>query len=306
MRPFDDALSTEQSMAGCFLCKKESTRTIWKERAYEGRLCSCGMVYAEPSPPPGAIDVTREAHPPEFYSYSAGYKAEWMARHCPPGRLLEVGCGDGFFLEAARARGYEVFGLEPHPDRARRVREWLGVDVHRGLLEDGDLPIKGFDVVYHCDMLAHFPDPIRCLRLMASTLREGGVLCLEVGILGGISTFWYRLIGEIGLGPHRWLYSRQALDALFRRADLAVAHVQCFGLGPYVLLDKLGRTAVAAAFRLASLVPPLRARMSREEVDRLHARFLCFVHYRVGLLAPAVGPLKLLIVARPRGHAART
>ena len=304
MRPFDDG-PTYRSMAGCFLCKKESTRAIWRERAYEGRLCSCGMVYTEPIPAPGAIDFTQDPHPPGFYADSADYKAAWLARHCPPGRLLEVGCGDGFFLEAVRAHGYEVSGLELHPDRARRLRTRLGIDVYQGRLEDADLPQGWFDVVYHCDMLPHFPDPIHCLRRMGSTLRDGGVLCLEVGVLGGISPFWYRLIGEVGLGPHRWLYSEQALDTLFRQADLAVEHVRCFGLAPYVLLDKMGRLAEAAAFRLLSLPAPRPARKSRETVERLHSRFLSFLHYRVGTVVPRIGPLKLLVVARPRTYAAR-
>jgi SAM-dependent methyltransferase len=287
-------------MAECFLCKKESDRTVWKERAYEGRLCSCGMLYTNPSPQPGAIDFTNDPHPQEFYACSADYKAEWIARHCPQGRLLEVGCGDGFLLEAARKRGYQVFGLEPHADRARRVREQLGIDAQQDFLEDDRLPKKYFDVVYHCDMLAHFPDPIRCLRLMSSTLRDDGVLCFEVGILGGISTIWYRLIGEIGLGPHLWLYSERALKELFAQSGLVVQHAQCFGLGPYAVLHKLTRLFEAVAFRLLSALPRLGGRVSRKSIARLHEKFLYLLHYKVGAFAPRIGPLKLLVVARPK------
>jgi SAM-dependent methyltransferase len=293
-------------MAECFLCKKESNRTVWRERMYEGRLCSCGMLYTAPSPPPGAIDFTRDPHPCEFYAYSAAYKAEWIARHCPRGRLLEVGCGEGFLLEAARARGYQVFGLEPHAERARRVKEQLGIAVQESFIEDAGLLKEDFDVVYHCDMLAHFPDPIRCLRLMASSLRDGGVLCFEVGVLGAISPFWYRLIGEIGLGPHLWLYSEQALESLFAQAGLAVQHVQVFGLGPYVFVNKVAGLLEAVAFRLLSALPGVGARFSRQRLNRLHERLLFFLHYRVGAFAPRIGPLKLLVVARPEESVARS
>ena len=290
-------------MAECFLCKKESDRTVWRERAYEGRLCSCGMLYTHPSPPPGAIDFTNDPHPQDFYSCSANYKAEWIARHCPQGKLLEVGCGDGFLLEAARARGYRVFGLEPHADRARRVREQLGIDVQQDFLEDDRLPEKDFDVIYHCDMLAHFPDPIKCLSLMSSALRDGGVLCFEVGILGGISATWYRLIGEIGLGPHRWLYSERALEELFAQSGLAVQQIQYFSLGPYVLLHKLTRLLEAVVFRLLAALPWLDGRETRKSFARLHEKFLYLLHYKVGAFAPRVGPLKLLVVARPKPNA---
>ena len=294
-------------MAECFLCKKESDRTVWRERAYEGRLCSCGMLYTHPSPPPGAIDFTKDPHPQDFYSCSANYKAEWIARHCPQGKLLEVGCGDGFLLEAARARGYQVFGLEPDADRARRVREQLGIDVQQDFLEDDRLPEKDFDVIYHCDMLAHFPDPIKCLSLMSSALRDGGVLCFEVGILGGISATWYRLIGEIGLGPHRWLYSERALEELFAQSGLAVQQIQYFSLGPYVLLHKLTRLLEAVVFRLLAALAVAGARGSRENLSLVCTKNSCtLLHYKVGAFAPRVGPLKLLVVARPKENAAQS
>jgi SAM-dependent methyltransferase len=286
-------------MAECFLCKKESERTVWRERAYEGRLCSCGMVYTTPSPPPGSIDFTNDPHPRDFYACSADYKAAWIARHCPRGRLLEIGCGEGFLLDAARRRGYEVFGMEPHAGRARLVKEGLGITVQESFIEEARLLKKEFDVIYHCDMLAHFPDPIGCLRLMASALRDGGVLCIEVGVLGAVSPLWYRLIGEIGLGPHLWLYSEQALRSLFAQAGLTVQHVQCFGLGPYVVMNKVAGLIEAAAFRLLSALRVPGAWLSRTKVNRLHSKMLSFIHYRIGAVTPRVGPLKLLVVARP-------
>jgi SAM-dependent methyltransferase len=150
-------------------------------------LCHCGMVYTNPKPVPGSIDYTEDNHPETFYSFPADFKASWMARYCPPGRLLEVGSGHGSLLAACRARGYEVSGLEPHPSRARYVEETLGIKVEQAFLEENRLPPGSFDIVSHCDMLAHFPDPVVSLHRMSALLRPGGVLFLEVGILGGIS-----------------------------------------------------------------------------------------------------------------------
>jgi hypothetical protein len=138
---------------------------------------------------------------------------------------------------------------------------------------------------------------------MSSALREGGVLYFEVGVLGGISTFWYAAIGQIGLGPHLWLYSEQALESLFAQAGLIVQRVQYFGLSPYVILNKACGLVEAAAFRLLSAIPGLDPKIPRKKIDVLHERFLCFLHYRVGALAPRIGPLKLLVVARPEENA---
>jgi hypothetical protein len=107
-----DHCSSEASR--CFLCDEVSNRIIWRENGHEGRLCRCGMLYTNQATMRMPADPTLDNHAPEFYSLPAQLKANWIARYCPPGRLLEIGCGDGFFLAAARKCGYEVWGIEPN------------------------------------------------------------------------------------------------------------------------------------------------------------------------------------------------
>jgi SAM-dependent methyltransferase len=289
-----------ETLSGCFLCQKASAQVVWREMGYEGRLCACGLVYTHPKPPPGAIDYTIDHHPAAFYAFPAAFKARWLADRCPQGRLLEVGCGEGFFLSAARRLGYEVVGLEPHAGRAQRVREQFHIEVMESFLENHSLPAKSFDVVYHCDLLAHFPDPLGALHAMSNLLRPRGVLCFEVGILGGISPRWYPLVGRLGLGYHLWLYSEPAVSALLTQAGLRIESLQRFGLGPRVVVGK-------AKAWLRSLPVPARVQRSQADADlqttRAHGSlegwWPNFLRYRVGALAPCLGPLTLLIVARP-------
>jgi len=261
---------------------------------YQGRRCSCGMVYTHPQPAPGSIDCTIDHHPVEFYAGSAAFKARWVAARCPPGRLLEVGCGEGFFLMEARARGYDVVGLDAHLGRARHVSETLQIEVESCRLEDSRLPPASFDVVYHCDLLAHFSDPIAALHLMARLLRPDGVLCFEVGILGGISPIWYRFTGGLGLGYHLWLYSGKAVYALLAQAGLHLEHVQRFGLAPRAVVGtvvtRLGRRAARRSDSPSPLVAPRR---------RIGQWVSTFLRYRVGSVTPRIGPETWLIVARP-------
>jgi SAM-dependent methyltransferase len=225
------------------------------------------MVYTDPTPPAGDVDFTASQHDEEFYSYPAEFKASWMVRYCPPGRLLEVGCGDGVFLSAAQALGYEVFGLEPHPDRARRVQEQLGIKVEQSFLETNALPERSFDVIYHCDLLAHFPDPRESLRAMTALLRPGGALCFEVALLGGISPTWYRLIGQLDLGDHLWFFSDRSLKLLLAQTGLHIEKIQYFGLAPTVLLGKVCDMVRAAAVHILSAAPSLGFLPSPEKVN---------------------------------------
>jgi len=289
------ATARNSAKSACFLCNKTSETVIWREDGIEGLLCGCGMVYTNQFTCLTRPEPTREYHPQHFYSLSAAFKAAWVARHCPQGRLLDVGCGAGFFLAAVRDRGYDVLGLEPNAaydaDLAKR-----GLAVVHEYIEEISLPKHSFDVVYHCDLLAHFPDPIRSLSAMCEMLAPRGVLCFEVGVLGGVSPAWYWLIGRIGLGQHLWLYSDPAFKRLMQKAGLEIVHVQYFGLAAEVLGTKvfgvLNKRLITPAWQGVS-------RNGRERAVAAQRSLTNFLRYRVGALVPLVGPQTLLVVAKP-------
>lgn len=289
------AASPRVAKSKCFLCGEASEQVVWKEDGIEGLLCGCGMVYTNQPTILEPLDQTREFHPDHFYSLPAEFKAAWVARNCPHGRLVEVGCGDGFFLAAVRSRGYEVIGLEPNPAYDRQLQQ-LRIRVAHELVEDNSLPQHSFDVVYHCDLLAHFPDPIRSLAAMRDLLSPTGVLCFEVGLLGGISPFWYALVGRIGLGQHLWLYSDRAFRNLMREAGLEIVRIQYFGLAPEVIGGK-----ILGVLNKYLLRPALQT-ISRDGAERaLRAKQFCgyLLRYRAGALLPHIGPQTLLVVAKP-------
>jgi SAM-dependent methyltransferase len=290
-----EAASPSVARSKCFLCGEASEQVVWKEDGIEGLRCGCGMVYTNQSTIVEPLDLARDFHPDHFYSLPAEFKASWVARNCPHGRLVEVGCGAGFFLTAARSLGYEVMGLEPNRAYGNRLQQ-LGIPVANEVVERNSLPRRSFDVVYHCDLLAHFPDPIRSLAAMCDLLSPTGVLCFEVGLLGGISPLWYTLVGRIGLGQHLWLYSDRAFRNLMRKAGLEIVRIQYFGLAPEVIggrilgvLDK-------------HLLRPALQTVSRDGADRaLRVKQSClyFLRYRAGVPLPHIGPQTLLVVAKP-------
>src|SRR5437899_1635206 len=218
----------------CIVCASQSERVVWRENGYEGRACRCGTVYTWPPPPAGTIDPTHDGHSDVFYATYASLKARWVQRIYPCGRLVEIGCGEGHFLAAAKSLGYEVCGVEPDSGRARRVRSRLGIEVHCSTLEDLQWDGLGFDIVYHCDLLSHFADPVQALRTMSGLVSPNGLLVFEAGTLAGIRQFWYDWIGSLGFPDHRWLYSEDSLFKLLHKAGLRVVKRQHFGLAPAV------------------------------------------------------------------------
>jgi 2-polyprenyl-3-methyl-5-hydroxy-6-metoxy-1,4-benzoquinol methylase len=97
------------------------------------------------------------------------------------GRLLDMGCGLGFFLKAISPyRNWKVQGCEISPAAVRYARETLGLrNVMRTALEDADLPRNSFDIVTLWDVLEHVPRPDPLLARCHSLLREGGLCFLR-------------------------------------------------------------------------------------------------------------------------------
>jgi len=284
--PFD-----QRSVARCFLCGSSSGVIAWRENGYDARQCACGVLYVCPIPPSDAIDPTDDPHPASFYALPARMKVAWLQRFKRSGRLLEVGCGDGYFLEEARTRGYDVCAIEAHTGRVARIRERLGVDVEHALLENARWPEGSCDIVYHCDLLSHFADPILALKRMRALLRADGVLYFEVGLAGGLRPAWYRFMATIQLPQHRWLYSEAALRSLLGRSGLKVERMKRFGLGPAFVVSRLGRAIGYGG----GATTPAAARPRREGVAR--ARVHNFLRYGVGTFAAGVGPQTALVIA---------
>ena len=93
------------------------------------------------------------------------------------GRLLDMGCGLGFFLKAMTPyTNWEAYGCEISPTAVRYARETLSLtNVICNRLEDADLPQSFFDLITLWDVIDHIPRPDPLLRRCHALLREGGI-----------------------------------------------------------------------------------------------------------------------------------
>jgi SAM-dependent methyltransferase len=99
------------------------------------------------------------------------------------GRLLDVGCGVGNFLSAARDSGFEVTGIELNQNAIRFARETYGLhEVFAMRPEEfhSAHPGKTFDVVTFFEVLEHQDDPQGFLNIAQECLANGGYIALSV------------------------------------------------------------------------------------------------------------------------------
>jgi SAM-dependent methyltransferase len=158
---------------------------------------ACGFTHALPLPDVGALEeVYREEYytqeKPTFLAH-AGEDQAWallsqtdrleiLETLLPPDRrrLLDVGCGPGFFLQTAIRRGWLAHGIEPSRQAAAHARA-LGATITEGFFNDASAAALGrFDAVNFSNVLEHVPDPAHLIRLAHDLLEPDGMVCVTV------------------------------------------------------------------------------------------------------------------------------
>lgn len=130
------------------------------------------------------------------------------------GRLLEIGCAYGFFLEEARSF-YDVAGIEI-ADNAVAFCRARGLRVINGVAEESTLGQLGaFDVIVLLDVIEHLQDPRSTLALCRRYLNPGGIIVISTG---DFASFYARLAGRnwrlMTPPQHLWFFTPQSMRRL--------------------------------------------------------------------------------------------
>ncbi len=155
----------------------------------------CGLVFLSPRPTEAAaLALYQDAGYYESDVSGHGYdeylevRQNWLGtferrlrrirRYKPAGRVLDVGCGPGFFLDAAMTMGYEPWGIDPSAYAVELARARHGERVRVGVLETAAFEPASFDLVVASDAFEHVYAPLLFLQAAARLLKPDGVLAI--------------------------------------------------------------------------------------------------------------------------------
>jgi 2-polyprenyl-3-methyl-5-hydroxy-6-metoxy-1,4-benzoquinol methylase len=198
------------------------------------RCRTCGLLRTNPRP---TLDTIGSYYPSDYQPYvetrvdgaaispEPGWKTlikrvvrtqlnAYVIPPMTPGRLLEIGCASGAYLDKMARSGWEVAGIEPDRDAAAHAAA-LGYAVHVGNLETAPDPVKPYDLVVGWMVLEHLSEPLTVLRRLAGWIKPGGWLAVSVPNAASLEfrlfrTRWYALF----LPTHLYHFTPRTLAAL--------------------------------------------------------------------------------------------
>jgi len=305
--------------APCPRCKSSGALVRYELGSERIVRCSeCSLLYLDPWPDPAAIEAV---YGPTYFQNSAfgqgdsatlfGY-SDYIAERAnkqrqyarlareirgllPPSRrtprLLEVGCGLGYFLDEAFEEGFEVSGVEFNPYAVGRLRAKYAFPILSGALEAIDLEPGRYDAIAMYDVIEHLRDPFASLDKLHDALADGGLLVIStpdaesaVSRLLGARLEDFRRTRE-----HLFFFGRATLHDVLREhgfdpiATRSIGHT--FELG--FLLDrlKLYNRPVFSALQRAALRTGLGS--LQLEVNP-HTKMIAFARKRARCATPAV------------------
>ena len=176
----------------CILCHGTNGTVIYRRDRWRYVQCHrCGLVWIVPRPSfPELAEQYEDYLPvdsdevaawdrmmkPVIHSSTHLIKARTGA---DGGRLLDVGCGFGFFLREMKNQGWQVEGGEIAPAGIRYTRERWNIPVHDQPLEELGIADNVFDVVTLFYVIEHVADPIQLLTEVNRILKPGGLVLLR-------------------------------------------------------------------------------------------------------------------------------
>ena len=225
-----------ESFVNCYACHGKKSALHWQKFGYDLWRCpDCGLLWVNP--------MLSDAEMTHFYEQEffqggheigySDYGAVWRKRNyrrearaveqsASFGRILDVGCAAGDFLDACSEK-WNKFGLEISRFAGEQARSKYGDRIKIAHFKDAGFKDNFFDVVTMWETLNHLSNPLECLEHCARLLKPGGLLVFNVGdssslLARMLGRYWYQVTPP----GHLFYFTPASIKIMIERCGLII------------------------------------------------------------------------------------
>ena len=155
-------------------------------------------------------------------SYSLQKKIRLINKQVPTGKLLDIGCGTGDFLEVSKNHGWQISGVEPNKE-AREIAAKKTNSTIYDIPALNDFEANSFDVITLWHVLEHLPDLEMHIKLFNHLLKPEGLLIIAVPNYKSFDAKHYKEFwAAFDVPRHLWHFSQQSIKILFGKENFKV------------------------------------------------------------------------------------
>lgn len=306
----------------CIFCNISSSQIVIEEDGYIGRKCpKCGLIFISPRPTFTEIvnlysndQASTEKH------ISASFIKRIHARHnlriikkfTKSGSMLEIGAGVGYFLDEAREKGFDVYGTEFNKSKADFIRNNLEIPCEESPLNISLFNKKKFDIIYHCNVISHFYNPISEFQKINAKLKKNGIVVFETGNGGDIKKEYYKFITKFSYPEHLFLFSENNLKQLLLQTGFEFIKIYTYSTLPWLVISKILQKVIdfIKLKEKNNINKHNITRVPSSDINKfgfkqlivnIYNYFFYIIKYKIGYVVPKKGrPQTIIIIARKK------
>lgn len=225
-----------QSHSLCLICSSDKLKDL--ETYKSNFLCkcqSCGFVFSKRIPSEQELIEHYMGYGRNDYLSPVTIKRynellDQFEKYRKTNRILDVGCGIGYFLEEAKKRGWEVFGTE-YTDLAVNICREKGISMNQGVLNPDDYSPESFDIITSFEVIEHINNPLEELTSFYQLLRKGGGVYVTTPNFNSLLRYRLRNAYDIICYPeHLSYYTPKTLKNVFGKSGFITKKIEATGI----------------------------------------------------------------------------
>lgn len=232
----------------CLVCGSINLKKlIGYEKAY---LCQCGkcsFVFSKRIPSSQELDAYYKDYGTDNYLSPLTIKRynEILDQFEPfrkTNKMLDVGCGIGYFLEEAKKRGWEVHGTELS-EKSAEICAQKNIHIKQGALNTDDYEQDMFDIVTSFEVIEHINNPLIDLKNIHSIMRKGGLVYVTTPNFNSLLRVKLKSAYNVITYPeHLSYYTPKTLEKVFKRSGFQKLKIETTGISITRLRTSQGKS----------------------------------------------------------------